>query len=71
MAHSERTSEVGLTEIATILNCSRQSAWVYARCGDIKGSRFVANRLWVAPRSAVERFKQEREQASVQPPIAA
>lgn len=68
---SKQQDEVGLTEIAKILECSRASAYIYVKSHDIEGSRFVANRLWTAPRSAVERFKLERARNIVQPLAAA
>lgn len=57
----ERTDAVGIREIARILGVARQTAYIYVKTGDIPGGEFVAGKLWVAPRSEVLAFKEQRE----------
>lgn len=53
----KRLDEIGLTEIAEILGCCRQTAYLRVRTGDIAGGRMVGGHMWVAPRAAVLAFK--------------
>ena len=55
----DKQDEVGLTEMAAIMGCSRGTAYVRARSGEIPGARLVAGRLWVAPRRAVVRYRED------------
>jgi hypothetical protein len=59
--------KIGLTEIARILGVSRNSAYLYARCGDIKGAEFIAGLVWVAPRGSVLEFSSTQLPSAFEP----
>lgn len=63
MSNATEMDEVALSEIATLLGCCRLTAYIRVRAGEIPGSRLVAGKLWVAPRSSVLRYRDQMENA--------
>lgn len=71
MTRQDVTDEIALSEIATLLGCCRLTAYIRVRSGEIPGSRLVAGKLWVAPRSEVIRYKEQMKGAAHRQPLAA